>query len=73
MYSNILDYNNIKNYQNFRSDLYVLNLKSLDSNNHKMRGKWGFFYEYETRNLNAIAKFINRKYMYLTTNGYYLD
>lgn len=38
-----------------------------------MRGKWGFFYEYETRNMNAIAKFINRKYMYLTTNGYCLD
>ena len=69
LHSDILDYNNIKNYQNFRSDLYVLNLKNLDSNNHKMRGKWGFFYEYETRNLNAIAKFINKKYQTLTYFG----
>ena len=34
-----------------------------------MRGKWGFFYEYETRNLNAIAKFINKKYQTLTYFG----
>ena len=69
LYRDILDYDNIKSHINFRSDLYVLNLKNLNLNNHKMRGKWGFFYEYETGNLNSIAKFINRKYQTLTYFG----
>ena len=69
LHKDILDYDNIKSHINFRSDLYVLNLKNLNSNNHKMRGKWGFFYEYETGNLNSIAKFINRKYQTLTYFG----
>jgi len=41
----------------------------LDKNNHKLRGKWGYFYEYETKNLNQICKFINNKYQTLSYFG----
>ena len=35
-----------------------------------MTGKWGFFYEYETTNLNGLSKLINKKYQTLTYFGF---
>ena len=44
-------------------------LKDLDKNPDNLRGKWGFFYEFETRNLKKIAKYINNKYQTLSYYG----
>ena len=44
-------------------------VKNLDKNNHNLRGKWGFFYEYSTNDLNRIKNYINNKYQTLTYFG----
>ena len=69
LYSDIIDHKNLKNFINYKSNLHVINLKFLKENNHEMTGKWGFFYEYETSNLNSLSKLINKKYQTLTYFG----
>jgi len=69
LYRDIIELKNLNNFVNFESNLHVINLKSLNQNNHEMRGKWGFFYEFETDKLEKINKFINKKYQTLTYFG----
>ena len=66
---NILNLKNLKKYQQYGNSIYTLSLKNLDKNNHNLRGKWGFFYEYNTNNLNKVKNFINNKYQTLTYFG----
>ncbi len=70
LYRDIIEFKNLNTFKNFESNLHIINLKFLDKNNHKMRGKWGFFYEFETNELNKINKFINKKYQTLTYFGF---
>ena len=44
-------------------------LNKLDEDVDKMRGKWGYFYEYKINNLNQIKKIINNKFQTLTYYG----
>ena len=66
---NILTSHNIKNQEKFGNLIYTIMLKNLDKNPNNLKGKWGFFYEYETKEINKIAKFINNKYQTLTYFG----
>ena len=66
----ILNLNNIKKSEKFDNFIYTIDLKNLDKNTHKLRGKWGFFYEYNTMNINKIIKsIVNNKYQTLTYFG----
>ena len=49
--------------------MYTISLKKLDKNIHNLRGKWGFFYEYNINDLNKIKSCINNKYQTLTYFG----
>ena len=53
----------------YGSQIYTVLLKKLDKDNHKLRGKWGFFYEYNTNDINKIKSFINPRYQTLTYFG----
>ena len=44
-------------------------MKKLDKNIHNLRGKWGYFYEYNIKNLNDIKNYINNRYQTLTYFG----
>ena len=66
---NILQFSNIKKQERFGNFIYTIMLKNLDKDPNNIKGKWGFFYEYETNNLEKIAKFINNKYQTLTYFG----
>ena len=66
---NILSLKNFKNQKNYNNLIYTVGLKNLDKNLHNLRGKWGFFYEYNTNNINEIGKYINNKYQTLTYFG----
>ena len=66
---NILSYKNLKQQEKYGNSIYTVMLKDLDKNPNNIRGKWGFFYEYNTANLNKIAKFINNKYQTFTYFG----
>ena len=60
------NFSKFKKYENY---IYTSTLKKLDKDNHNLRGKWGFFYELDTNNLNSIAPYINNKYQTLTYFG----
>ena len=66
---NILTINDLLESKRYENYIYTNTLKKLNKDNHKLRGKWGFFYELETKNLNSIAPFINKKYQTLTYFG----
>jgi len=64
-----LSLKNLKKYKKYDNLIYTVTLKNLDKNNHNLRGKWGFFYEYSTNDLNRIKNYINNKYQTLTYFG----
>jgi hypothetical protein len=66
---NILKLKNLKQEERYKNLIYTVFLKKLDNNLHNLRGKWGFFYEYKTKNINQIKKYINNKYQTLTYFG----
>ena len=65
----ILTLSNLKNYELYNNSIYTTFLKKLDKNIHKLRGKWGFFYEYNINDLNKMKSYINNKYQTLTYFG----
>ena len=67
--SHILSLKNIKKYERYGNSIYTIQLNRLDKQLHNLRGKWGFFYEYETNDLNKIKNYINNKYQTLTYFG----
>ena len=60
---------NIKNIYKMNNYIYRVQLKKLSENLHKLRGKWGYFYEYYLKNLNIITKFINTNFQTITYYG----
>ena len=69
LFEDILRLKNIKNYKTFKNLIYLISLKNLDNNTCKLRGKWGYFYEYNANNLNSISKFIDKSCQTLTYFG----
>lgn len=67
--SEIINSKNFKSYKRFNNDIYTVSLKSLDKNIHDLRGKWGYFYEFNADSINIMKKFINNKYQTLTYFG----
>jgi hypothetical protein len=65
----ILSLKNMKKYERYGNSIYTIQLNHLDKELHNLRGKWGFFYEYEINNLNKIKNYINNKYQTLTYFG----
>ena len=69
--SNLIKKNTlIKNFKIFDNSIYTISLKKLDDKINNLRGKWGFFYEYEINNLDKISKIINKKFQTLTYFGF---
>ena len=66
---NILNLKNMKKYKIFNNLLYVITLGRLNEMTGNLRGKWGFFYEYECSSLNKIKNFINKDFQTLTYFG----
>ena len=67
--SHILSLNNLKKYELYNNSIYTTFLKKLNKNIHELRGKWGFFYEYNINDLNKMKNYINNKYQTLTYFG----
>jgi len=66
---NIVDLKNIKSEERFGGIIFTVLLNKLDKNLHHLRGKWGFFYEYFSKNLDEIKNSVNNKYQTLTYFG----
>ena len=49
----IFNNKNLKKIKFQNNFLHVLELKKIDKNLDTLRGKWGYFYEYQLSNLNV--------------------
>ncbi len=65
----LINFRNIKDYKNYTNLLHVVTLKDIDFNINQLRGKWGYFYEYDLKNLDYLAKFIDNTCQTLTYIG----
>ena len=69
LYNSILSSDKIKNFKKFGNLIYVLELKEIEIQNHKFRGKWGFFYELNVSSLDQLKHQINSRYQTLSYFG----
>ena len=60
----------IRNYKSYGSNLITLKLKKLKKGLENFRGKWGYFYEFELKDLSKLSKIINKKFQTLTYYGF---
>ena len=58
-----------KKSYNFNNKLIIKELKNIPHNLTSLRGKWGYFYEYEIRDLSELTKFISDKFQTITYFG----
>ena len=66
---NSIKLNNIKDKNIEDNKIYRVSLSSLAKINDVIRGKWGLFYEYDTKNINEFKNIINYKYQTLSYFG----
>lgn len=67
-----LDSINLKNINiqnNFGGMIYNVVLKKIEGQVHNLRGKWGYFYEYEIKKLDEVKKLLNNKFQTMTYFG----
>ena len=61
---------NIKNFKTHKNHIYRINLSKIDNNIENLRGKWGYFYEYDAKNFNEIFKQVSPKFQTLSYFGF---
>jgi len=66
---NAIDLSNITDVKRHGNYVYRIALSNLPDNMDVLRGRYGYFYEYDTQDLNSIAHIINKKYQTLTYFG----
>jgi hypothetical protein len=66
---NAIDLNNIKNFKKHRNYLYRIEINDLINDIDRYRGKFGHFFEYDTDEINEIARIVNNKFQTLTYFG----
>ena len=70
LYSDIIKLKNIKNIKNYENLVHTVFLKKLDVNLHNYKSRWGFFYQYNIKDLSEIKNYVNLKYQTLTYFGF---
>jgi len=66
---NAIELDNIAEFHRHGNYLYRLELSSLPDHMDRLRGRFGYFYEYATQDLNTAAHIVNTKYQTLTYFG----
>ena len=67
--NNAIDLENISSFRKHGNHVYRIALDGLPDNMHTLRGKCGYFYEYDVQDLNSIAHIINNRYQTMTYFG----
>ena len=68
--SDLIELENLKSVKIYDNCIYTLKLKKFSKNMENLRGRWGYFYEFETNDINLISENINRKYQTVTYFGF---
>ncbi len=66
---NIISLKNINSYKIYKNMVYAVSLNSLEKDTYKLRGKWGYFYEFNIKNLEILKKTVNTKFQTLSYYG----
>jgi len=66
---NAIEFDNISSFKKHSNHIYRIAIDSLPDNMDALRGKCGYFYEYDTDDINNIVHIINAKYQTLTYFG----
>lgn len=64
-----IELNNMRSFNKHSNYIYRIAIDGLPDNADALRGKCGYFYEYDTDDINTIAHIINTKYQTLTYFG----
>jgi hypothetical protein len=67
--TDILKSKNISNIASYNNKMYVAKIKILPKNLNELRGKWGYFYEFNLNKLNHLQNYINNKFQTLIYFG----
>lgn len=67
--NHILRLDNISQLTNYENLIYRIRLKSINNLNHLNVGKWGLFFEFNSKNLKILNTFINENYQTITYYG----
>jgi len=66
---NAIELDNINYVKKYGNDVYRVVLSKLQDDMEKFRGKYGYFYEYDSEDLNHLSAIINNKFQTLTYFG----
>ncbi len=66
---NAIELDNIRSVKKHGIYVYRIGVDSLIDNMDHLRGRFGFFYEYDTNDISDIAHIINNKFQTLTYFG----
>ena len=64
-----IEFNNIKGFKRHANYVYRAAIDTLPNDMDTLRGRYGYFYEYDTDDINSIAHIINSKYQTMTYFG----
>ena len=64
-----IELKNISSFEKHGNYVYRITLDKVVDSMDSLRGKFGYFYEYDTDDINSIAHIINNKYQTLTYFG----
>ena len=66
----LMQNNNIKDLKIYNNSLYTLSIKKLRNDVTNYRGQWGYFYQYQIKNLKELKKIDTKKIQTLTYFGF---
>lgn len=67
---NAIDLDCLDSQVRYKNYIYRLVLKKIPENITDLRGRYGYFYEYDTNDINDIAEIVTNKYQTLTYYGF---
>ena len=73
LFESIISEKNIISEKRYGNIIYTLLLNKIDKKIDRLRGKWGFFFQYDLENFNEIKKIISKKIQTITYFGFKKD
>jgi len=68
--SNAIEYKDIYHVKRYGNYVYRVTISNLKKNMENFRGKYGYFYEFNCKEISPLSKIINNKYQTMTYFGF---
>lgn len=70
LHDDILRFDNINSHKFYSENLCVVSLDTIDKNIFKQRGKWGYFYQFISKDLKILNDISSKKIQTITYSGF---